>query len=107
MLFWARRPMPQTAVLPATAMATYAWQIERHQASAGPQLRSALVRSIRHRFGTATRSGFFSARLTACNVAICFVKVPGTPEGTRTPDRWIRNPLLYPAELRAHGPLST
>jgi hypothetical protein len=25
----------------------------------------------------------------------------GTPEGTRTPDRWIRNPLLYPAELRA------
>jgi integrase len=31
----------------------------------------------------------------------------GTPEGTRTPDRWIRNPLLYPAELRAHGPLST
>ena len=27
----------------------------------------------------------------------------GTPEGIRTPDRWIRNPLLYPAELRARG----
>jgi hypothetical protein len=27
--------------------------------------------------------------------------ISGTPEGTRTPDRWIRNPLLYPAELRA------
>lgn len=25
----------------------------------------------------------------------------GTPEGTRTPDRRVRNPLLYPAELRA------
>jgi hypothetical protein len=25
----------------------------------------------------------------------------GTPEGIRTPDRWIRNPLLYPVELRA------
>src|SRR5688572_5916062 len=27
----------------------------------------------------------------------------GAPGGTRTPDRRIRNPLLYPAELRAHG----
>src|SRR5262245_41413611 len=25
-----------------------------------------------------------------------------TPGGTRTPDRWIRNPLLYPAELQGH-----
>ncbi len=28
----------------------------------------------------------------------------GTPEGTRTPDRRVRNPLLYPAELRARTP---
>src|SRR5450631_4272952 len=27
----------------------------------------------------------------------------GTPEGTRTPDRRVRNPLLYPAELRARA----
>lgn len=26
-----------------------------------------------------------------------------TPGGTRTPDRGIRNPVLYPAELLAHG----
>ncbi len=30
-----------------------------------------------------------------------FDVVVGTPEGTRTPDRRVRNPLLYPAELRA------
>jgi hypothetical protein len=26
----------------------------------------------------------------------------GVPGGSRTPDRRIRNPMLYPAELRAH-----
>ncbi len=25
----------------------------------------------------------------------------GAPGGTRTPNQWIRNPLLYPVELRA------
>jgi hypothetical protein len=30
-------------------------------------------------------------------------KLFGTPEGTRTPDRRVRNPLLYPAELRARA----
>jgi hypothetical protein len=29
------------------------------------------------------------------------VGVSGAPEGIRTPDQWIRNPPLYPAELRA------
>ena len=27
----------------------------------------------------------------------------GAPGGIRTPDQWLRKPLLYPAELRAHG----
>lgn len=27
----------------------------------------------------------------------------GTPGGTRTPSLWIRSPLLYPVELRAHA----
>ena len=26
----------------------------------------------------------------------------GVPEGSRTPDTWLRRPLLYPAELQAH-----
>ena len=26
----------------------------------------------------------------------------GTPAGTRTPNRWSRNPLLYPIELQVH-----
>src|SRR5579859_5871493 len=26
----------------------------------------------------------------------------GAPGGIRTPDQWLRKPLLYPAELRAH-----
>jgi hypothetical protein len=30
-----------------------------------------------------------------------------TPGGTRTPDQRIRNPLLYPAELRARRSLVT
>src|SRR5690606_15726700 len=33
----------------------------------------------------------------------CFVGV-GAPGGIRTPDQWLRKPLLYPAELRARGP---
>lgn len=28
----------------------------------------------------------------------------GAPGGIRTPDQWLRKPLLYPAELRAPGP---
>jgi len=28
--------------------------------------------------------------------------VNGAPEGIRTPDRWYRKPVLYPAELRTH-----
>ena len=31
----------------------------------------------------------------------------GAPGGTRTPDHRIRNPMLYPAELRALGPAAT
>ena len=31
----------------------------------------------------------------------------GTPEGTRTPDRRIRNPVLYPTELPGHPFLLT
>src|SRR6185312_3391384 len=27
----------------------------------------------------------------------------GAPGGIRTPDQWLRKPLLYPAELRARG----
>ena len=30
----------------------------------------------------------------------------GAPEGIRTPDLRIRNPMLYPAELRAHDAYS-
>src|SRR3546814_6848484 len=29
----------------------------------------------------------------------------GAPGGIRTPDQWLRKPLLYPAELQAPGPL--
>ena len=32
---------------------------------------------------------------------VCPEEVKTTPGGIRTPDRRIRNPLLYPAELRA------
>ena len=31
----------------------------------------------------------------------------GAPEVIRTPDRWIRNPVLYPTELRAQRTLSS
>lgn len=30
----------------------------------------------------------------------------GAPGGIRTPDQWLRKPLLYPAELRARWPTS-
>src|SRR5579885_2103771 len=42
--------------------------------------------------------------MNLCHAVACprnYSGCPGTPEGIRTPDRWIRNPLLYPAELRA------
>lgn len=32
----------------------------------------------------------------------CDDPVHGAPGGIRTPDQWLRKPLLYPAELRAH-----
>lgn len=32
----------------------------------------------------------------------CDNPVHGAPGGIRTPDQWLRKPLLYPAELRAH-----
>ena len=35
------------------------------------------------------------------------VRVVGTPEGTRTPDLLVRSQTLYPAELLAHGVLSS
>jgi hypothetical protein len=30
------------------------------------------------------------------------LKANGAPEEIRTPDRWYRKPVLYPAELRTH-----
>lgn len=33
----------------------------------------------------------------------CVVAGDGAPGGIRTPDQWLRKPLLYPAELRARG----
>ena len=32
-------------------------------------------------------------------------KISGAPGAIRTPDRWYRKPVLYPAELRAHTSL--
>src|SRR5690554_503696 len=31
----------------------------------------------------------------------CMVEEDGAPGGIRTPDQWLRKPLLYPAELQA------
>ena len=48
--------------------------------------------------------GYFENRLTVVRmfVWIVFLKVNGAPGAIRTPDRWYRKPVLYPAELRAH-----
>src|SRR5690606_23743595 len=35
----------------------------------------------------------------------CMVEEDGAPGGIRTPDQWLRKPLLYPAELQARGRL--
>ena len=56
------------------------------------------------------RANVASAMMTEPRVSVTHggeVLLPsliGTPEGTRTPDRRVRNPLLYPAELRARTP---
>ena len=34
---------------------------------------------------------------------LSYTRRVGAPEGSRTPDTWLRRPLLYPAELQVHS----
>lgn len=93
----------------ANASARTAWQARtaRHLYAAGPTLLRA-------------RSGWRSA-IRVGRMDVQATKKPrflggsglswtspegssGAPGGIRTPDQWLRKPLLYPAELRAPGP---
>ena len=51
----------------------------------------------------ATREGFeptTSSFGSYCSIQLSYrVSIGGDPEGIRTPDRRLRKPLLYPAEL--------
>src|SRR5258708_2678948 len=49
--------------------------------------------------------GWIASAPPLCSLLFAFFQISdlGTPEGTRTPDRRVRNPLLYPAELRARA----
>ncbi len=48
---------------------------------------------------------YLENRFDILKIKLCgkiILKGNGAPGAIRTPDRWYRKPVLYPAELRAH-----
>ena len=63
------------------------------------------IEHVAGKIGYTDFNRFRTAKSVSIGLGRWFVPEPkpnhGAPGGIRTPDQWLRKPLLYPAELRA------